>query len=160
MRMVDYDATLRHQSRPLMAMSAISFVFLLSSRLYGWMSWTFSLASDVYGSLFLCPWMFFFPICHSSLHLPLMSVYNRYAGTILFPFFFSFFIPPIVSLMRCYRFHDGFIHVFKNVLEHPHFSRWGYQWRNAGIPMSGLVSFVLSTTAAPPMLSLMLPLCP
>ena len=25
-------------------------LFLLSSRLYGWMSWTFSLASDVYGS--------------------------------------------------------------------------------------------------------------
>lgn len=123
MRMVDYDATLHHQSHPLMVMSAISFVFLLSSRLYGWMSWTFSLASDVYGSLFLCPWMFFFPICHSSLHLPLMSVYNRYAGTILFPFFFPSSFPLLsvlcvvtvfmMGLCRCTRMYWS-IHTFQD----------------------------------------------
>lgn len=53
-----------------------------------------------------------------------MSVYNRYAGTISFSFLLSFFfIPPIVSLTRRPRFHDGFMQVFKNVLERPHLSR-------------------------------------
>jgi hypothetical protein len=37
--------------RPAEVATVLNFLcFLLSSRLYGWMSWTFSLASDVYGS--------------------------------------------------------------------------------------------------------------
>lgn len=71
------------------------------------MSWTFSLASDVYGSLFyaLGCFFFFFPFFFSPpfplLHPdpPLMSVYNRYAGTIFFLLVFLFSPFPLLSVL-------------------------------------------------------------
>ena len=122
--MVDHVATIYHQSHLQMAMSEffLCFSFVVTAL---WMD-----VLDLFSSE-RCVWIplsmpldvfFFSPILLSS--LPLMSVYNRYAGTISFSFLLSFFfIPPIVSLTRRFRFHDGFMQVFKNVLERPHLSR-------------------------------------
>jgi hypothetical protein len=85
------------------------------------MSWTFSLASDVYGcppfsmlyapfdvllSDMLLSYVFFCLVCFcfnlSYPHLPLMSVYIRYAGTI-----YSFFIPPLAYFISSILFLNG-----------------------------------------------------